>query len=84
MSTPTPAPGPASIVPTTFSKYDLTGREVQMLELVSRNQTNAAIAKIFSTTEQVVKNRFRRVFRRMKVGNRAAAVAKALREGTIR
>jgi DNA-binding NarL/FixJ family response regulator len=83
MSTP-PQPAPVPIQPIVFSKYDLTAREVQMLELVSRNQSNGQIATIFKTSEQTVKNRFHRIFKRMKVGSRAAAVAKALREGIIK
>ena len=76
---------PASTpTPQSFPKHGLTGREVQMLEMASYNKSNAEIAQIFKTTEQVVKNRFFRLFRRLKVKSRAAAVAKGLREGIIR
>ena len=79
----TPAQHPPSQV--TFPRYDLTGRELEMLELASRDMSNKAIAKAQQTTEQVIKNRWHReVFRKMKVSNRAAAVAKALREGLIK
>jgi DNA-binding NarL/FixJ family response regulator len=82
MSTPTPTTPP--VEPVTLAKYGLTGREVQMLEMLSFNKSNQEIAEVYKTSEQVVKNRFFRLFKRMKVRSRAAAVAKGLREGIIK
>ena len=80
MSTPAQHPPPQ----VTFPRYDLTGRELEMLELASRDKGNKEIATKMDTTEQVVKNRWHRMFRRLKVTSRAGAVGKAMREGLIR
>lgn len=68
----------------TRPKRPLTQVELQMLQMAAQSRGNRWIAGELGTTEQVVKNRFSRIFDRMGVGDRAGAVAKALREGLIK
>lgn len=61
----------------------LTDRELQMLRLAAQSLGNKQIAAAMGTTEQTVKNRFRILFARMGVGDRAGACVMALRKGWI-
>ena len=67
----------------TLASRPLTVREIQMLRLAAASKSNKQIADEMETTEQTVKNRFRLLYDRLGVGDRAGAVAKALREGVI-
>jgi DNA-binding CsgD family transcriptional regulator len=53
----------------------LTGRERQVLELVAAGRTNVAIAHALQVSPRTVAKHLERTYRKLGVGNRAAAVA---------
>jgi DNA-binding CsgD family transcriptional regulator len=53
----------------------LTEREVQVLELVAAGRTNVAIAHTLEVSPRTVAKHLERIYRKLGVGNRAAAVA---------
>jgi DNA-binding NarL/FixJ family response regulator len=55
----------------------LTGREHDILALLATGATNTAIAARLGLTEKTVRNNVSNVFAKLRVGDRAAAVAKA-------
>lgn len=65
--------GPATAVP--FP--ELTGREREILELMATGAANAAIAARLHLTEKTVRNNVSNVFAKLRVADRAAAVARA-------
>jgi DNA-binding CsgD family transcriptional regulator len=56
----------------------LTEREVQVLELVAAGRTNVAIAHTLEVSPRTVAKHLERIYRKLGVGNRAAAVAPPL------
>ena len=67
--------GPAAARPATPHWDDrLTGREREVLELLCRGMSNAAIATALALTEKTVKNHLSRSFAKLGVHNRADAV----------
>jgi len=61
----------------------LTGREAQVLQLVSRGLSNKAIGAELGITVRTVKGHLMSIYRKLKVGSRTEAVSCALREGWI-
>lgn len=57
----------------------LTARELQIATLVAAGLTNAAISQQLWITENTVKQALKKIFRKLKVSNRAAMVAQLLR-----
>ena len=53
----------------------LTEREIQVLELVAAGRTNVAIAHTLDVSPRTVAKHLERIYRKLGVGNRAAAVA---------
>ena len=51
----------------------LSSRELELLELVARGQTNRGIAEQFWVTETTVKFHLTRIYRKLGVRNRTAA-----------
>jgi transcriptional regulator EpsA len=56
----------------------LSGREVQVLQWVRDGKTNQEIAQILDISPLTVKNHVQKILRKLKVSNRAQAVAKGI------
>lgn len=61
----------------------LSGREIQVLELVLGGQSNAEIAERLGLSAMTAKNHMQNIRRKLRVKTRAQAVAEALRLGLI-
>ncbi|WP_327715782.1 response regulator transcription factor [Streptomyces sp. NBC_00490] len=61
----------------------LTGREVEVVRLAAEGLSNRAIAQALFLSEATVKTHLVRVYRKLRVENRAAAVTEAARRGLI-
>lgn len=59
----------------------LSAREAEVLQLVAEGRTNGEIAKTLFLSEATVKTHLRRIFGKLEVTDRAAAVATAIAEG---
>jgi DNA-binding NarL/FixJ family response regulator len=66
------------------ARLGLTQRESEVLALIAAGLTNGAIAGRLIVGEETVKSHVRAVYRKLEVPDRAAAVARALREGLFR
>ncbi len=66
------------------ARLGLTQRESEVLALIVAGLTNPAIAGRLIVGEETVKSHVRSVYRKLDVPDRAAAVARALREGLFR
>jgi DNA-binding NarL/FixJ family response regulator len=62
---------------------ELTPREFEVLELVSRGATNAEIAMQLAVSENTVKFHMKNILQKLHASNRAEVVAYALRSGLI-
>ncbi|MFF4121658.1 response regulator transcription factor [Streptomyces sp. NPDC001714] len=62
---------------------DLTEREVEVVRLAAEGLSNRAIAETLFLSEATVKTHLVRIYRKLKVENRAAAVTEAARRGLI-
>lgn len=62
---------------------ELTGRELDVLRLVAQGKTNAAVARDLFLSEATVKTHLNRVFEKLAVNSRTAAVAKARSVGLL-
>lgn len=61
----------------------LTQRESEVLALIVAGLSNRAIANRLTVSEETVKTHTRGIYRKLEVGDRAAAIAMALREGVF-
>jgi DNA-binding CsgD family transcriptional regulator len=61
----------------------LTGRELEVLQLAARGLTRHQIAGQLTVSASTVKTHFEHIFKKLEVGDRASAVAAALRLGVI-
>jgi DNA-binding CsgD family transcriptional regulator len=61
----------------------LTGRELQLLELVAMGRTNAAIARMLEISPRTVAHHLDKIYRKLEVSGRAAAVYRAVTEGMV-
>jgi DNA-binding NarL/FixJ family response regulator len=66
------------------ARLSLTQRESEVLSLMVAGSSNRAIAAELIVGEETVKSHVRGIYRKLAVTDRAAAVAKALREGLFR
>lgn len=64
-------------------EYHLTRREREILLLMARGLATKEIAEILSLSFHTVNNHERRIYKKMNVHNKAAAVAKALTVGSL-
>jgi DNA-binding NarL/FixJ family response regulator len=60
------------------ARFGLSVREAEVMDLIARGLTNRAIATELFLTEKTVKNHVNRIFAKMAVDNRAAAIARWL------
>lgn len=65
------------------SGTDLTSREISVLELVAEGMTNAEIGRKLHISEPTVKTYLVRVFAKLGVDDRTAAVTSAMRQGIL-
>lgn len=63
---------------------NLTKRELQILELISKGNSSKMIASALGTSEQTVKNQVTSILRKLGVKNRTQAVTEAMRTGIIK
>jgi DNA-binding NarL/FixJ family response regulator len=66
------------------SSVQLTEREVQVLDGMSRGCSNAAIGRELFLSEDTIKTHARRLFRKLDAADRAQAVATGFRMGLVR
>ncbi|MGY1495668.1 response regulator [Streptomyces sp. QTS52] len=64
-------------------EHELSGREVEVVRLMAEGLSNRAIAGALFLSEATVKTHLVRVYRKLKVDNRAAAVSEAVRRGVL-
>jgi DNA-binding NarL/FixJ family response regulator len=62
----------------------LTNREIDVLKLVAKGASNRQIASQLSITEATVKSHLIRIYGKLGVEDRTAAVTKALEQGILR
>jgi DNA-binding NarL/FixJ family response regulator len=62
---------------------ELTDRELQVLEGMSRGRSNSEIGQDLFLSEDTIKTHARRLFRKMSVNDRAHAVAEGFRRGLL-
>jgi DNA-binding NarL/FixJ family response regulator len=65
------------------ARLGLTQRESEVLALLVAGLSNAAIAGRLVVSDETVKSHVRGIYRKLEVADRAAAVARALREGVF-
>jgi DNA-binding NarL/FixJ family response regulator len=66
------------------ARLGLSQRESEVLGLIVAGLSNRAIARRLVIGEETVKSHTRAIYRKLEVGDRAGAVAAALREGVFR
>jgi len=69
---------------TAGARVGLTQRESEVLGLIVAGLSNRAIASRLVIGDETVKSHARAIYRKLGVGDRAGAVAAALREGLFR
>ncbi|MHB2019345.1 MAG: response regulator transcription factor [Candidatus Xenobia bacterium] len=72
-----PAPGRSTLL------RELSDREVEVLQYVADGKSNKEIADQLTISEKTVKAHLRSIFRKLEVGDRAQAVAYAMRKGLV-
>lgn len=65
-------------------RASLTEREVEVLRMVAEGQSAAEIGRNLHLSATTVKSHLRSLYTKLEVGDRAAAVAEAMRRGMIR
>jgi two-component system, NarL family, response regulator len=61
----------------------LTGREIEVLELIARGLRNSEIARLLAITEGTVKIHVKKILRKLDVSDRTEAVTIALQRGIL-
>lgn len=64
-------------------RHNLTDRELQVLQGMSKGLSNSQIGTELFLSEDTIKTHARRLFRKMEVNDRAHAVAEGLRQGLL-
>jgi DNA-binding NarL/FixJ family response regulator len=64
-------------------RSDLTGRELEVLQLVARGLSNKDVARVIGRTDETVKIHLKNVFAKLSVADRTEAVTVALTRGLI-
>lgn len=65
-------------------QISLSGREIQVLELVATGQSNTNVAEELFVSETTVKSHLAHIFSKLNVTSRTAAVSAARRQGILR
>ncbi|GAA1835546.1 response regulator transcription factor [Agromyces salentinus] len=78
------APGVSSRLEANTGIERLTGREVEVLQLVANGNSNREVGKALFLSEATVKSHLVHIFAKLEVGSRTAAVARARDLGVIR
>jgi len=64
-------------------RLDLTGRELQILELLAKGSTNKEISGVLDISDNTVRHHVKHIMVKLHVSDRAEAVATALRTGVL-
>ncbi|MFG2364050.1 response regulator [Streptomyces mirabilis] len=64
-------------------EQDLSHREIEVVRLLAEGRSNRAIAEALYLSEATVKTHLVRVYRKLRVDNRTAAVSEAVRRGLL-
>ncbi|MFF7598272.1 response regulator [Streptomyces mirabilis] len=64
-------------------EQDLSHREIEVVRLLAEGRSNRGIAEALYLSEATVKTHLVRVYRKLRVENRAAAVSEAVRRGLL-
>lgn len=70
-------------IPRISTLKELSDREVEVLQLVADGKSNKEVAQVLTISEKTVKAHLRSIFRKLEVGDRAQAVATAMRKGLV-
>lgn len=70
-------------IPRIGAVKELSDREVEVLQLVADGKSNKEVAQVLTISEKTVKAHLRSIFRKLEVGDRAQAVATAMRKGLV-
>ncbi|MFD3925593.1 response regulator [Streptomyces sp. NPDC058614] len=62
---------------------ELSGREIEVVRLMAEGRSNRAIAEALFLSEATVKTHLVRIYRKLRVSNRPAAVSEAVRRGLL-
>jgi len=62
---------------------ELSDREIEVLQHVADGKSNKEVARALTISEKTVKAHLRSIFRKLEVGDRAQAVATAMRKGLV-
>jgi DNA-binding NarL/FixJ family response regulator len=62
---------------------ELSGREIEVVRLMAEGRSNRAIAEALFLSEATIKTHLVRIYRKLKVDNRPAAVSEAVRRGLL-
>jgi DNA-binding NarL/FixJ family response regulator len=62
----------------------LSPREIEILEQISRGNSNKQIARILAISDQTVKNHITSILKKLAVNDRTEAVVYSLRQGWIK
>jgi DNA-binding CsgD family transcriptional regulator len=73
------APAPAATAPATPLRDLMTRREIDVLELMVRGETNGAIARALVVSEGTIKFHVKNILRKLHAANRAEATSRYLR-----
>lgn len=65
------------------NKYKLSPKEIEVLQLIAKGHANDKIANKLFITRSTVETHIHHIFEKMRVHNRAEAVAKALKDGLV-
>ncbi|MEB3206938.1 MAG: response regulator transcription factor, partial [Vampirovibrionales bacterium] len=83
-SATTPSAGMSGIsLPEAGVSHGLTGREVDVLKLITEGRTNQDIARHLVITQNTVKTHMKNIFQKLGVCDRTGAAVKALRENLL-
>lgn len=63
--------------------HELSGREIEVVRLMAQGRSNRAIAETLFLSEATVKTHLVRIYRKLRVSNRPAAVSEAVRRGLL-
>jgi DNA-binding CsgD family transcriptional regulator len=72
---PRPDGGEGSVLNGAGEPHGLSAREVEVMSLIADGQTNGEIAAHLFLAEKTVKNHVRRIYSKLGVGSRPAAIA---------